>query len=70
MYRLQPNISLCLADIDFHLQGVVKEASNSYIPPLLSLQRLLWKELQEHTHKGELREITTFEGCRKYCQIC
>lgn len=49
MYQLQPNISLCLADIDFYLQGVVKEASNSYIPPLQSLQRLLWKELQEPT---------------------
>lgn len=36
MYRLQPNISLCLADIDFfYLQGVVKEASSSYMPPLL-----------------------------------
>lgn len=55
MYQLQPNISLCLADIDFYLQGVVKEASNSYIAPLQSLQRLLVKELQEpsdtHMHK-------------------
>lgn len=33
MYRLQPYISLCLADIDFYLQGVVKEASSSCAAP-------------------------------------
>lgn len=48
MYRLQSNISLCLADIDFYLLGVVKEASDSCIPPLSTLQRLLGKEMWEH----------------------
>lgn len=64
MYQLQPNISLCLADIDFHLQGVVIEASDLCIPPLSTLQRLLKKEMWEHQHHPVKTNLTLIQGSR------
>lgn len=63
-YHSKPHLSCIGCSLTFHfvwqtlifyLQGVVKEASDSYIPPLPSLRRLLHKELQEHTQREEAR---------------